>query len=359
MASGFGKKLNISVFGSSHAEAVGVTVTGLPAGLAVDAEKLQAFMTRRAPGRSALSTARREADVPRFETGLTDGVTDGQPLTVTIANSDAHRSDYDALRGIPRPGHADYTAWVKYGKDFDMAGGGQFSGRMTAPMCAAGGILLQLLEKKGISVSAHILQIADVRDTAFDPLQPETDVNKKAFPVLCDEAGERMQQAVLAAKQCGDSVGGIIECAVTGLPAGVGGAMFDGMESRIAAALFGIPAVKGVEFGAGFAATAMRGSQHNDAFTVENGCVKTGSNHAGGILGGITNGMPLIFRCAVKPTPSIALPQQSVQLADMQPCTVTVGGRHDACIVPRAVPAVEAVAAIAVCDAMAEENMLF
>ena len=358
MAVGFGEKLNISVFGSSHAEAVGVTVTGLPAGFAVDTEKLQAFLNRRAPGRSALATARREADVPCFASGLENGVTNGQPLTVTIANGDVRSADYDALRGIPRPGHADFTAWAKYGKEYDMAGGGQFSGRMTAPMCVAGGILLQLLAEKGITVSAHILQLAHVRDAAFDPLQPETDVNKKAFPVLCDEAGEEMQQAALAAKQRSDSVGGIIECAVTGLPAGVGGAMFDGMESRIAAALFGIPAVKGVEFGAGFAAASMCGSEHNDAFTVENGAVKTVTNHAGGILGGITNGMPLLFRCAVKPTPSIALPQQSISLADMQPCTVTVGGRHDACIVPRAVPVVEAVAAIAVCDAMAQENML-
>ncbi|MBR5501661.1 MAG: chorismate synthase [Oscillospiraceae bacterium] len=358
MAAGFGKKLNISVFGSSHGEAVGTTVTGLPAGIVVDMQQLQAFMDRRAPGRSALSTARREADVPIFETGLTEGVTNGQPLTVTIANTNARRTDYDALRGIPRPGHADYTAWVKYGANCDMAGGGQFSGRMTAPVCAVGGILLQLLAEKGIAVSAHILQIADVRDSAFHPLQPETEVNRKAFPVLCSEAGEQMQQAVLAAKQRGDSVGGIIECAVTGLPAGVGGALFEGMESRIAAALFAVPAVKGVEFGAGFAAAAMCGSEHNDAFIVENGCVKTSSNHAGGILGGITNGMPLIFRCAVKPTPSIALPQQSVQLQNLQPCTVSVGGRHDACIVPRAVPVVEAVAAIAVCDAMAEENML-
>jgi len=358
MRSIYGKDLKVTVFGESHGEAIGTVVEGLPAGILVDMAALQAFLNRRAPGQNGFSTARREADVPEFTGGLVNGVTNGEPVTAIIPNTNVRSQDYSALQYTPRPGHADYTAKVKYGMDYDMAGGGHFSGRLTAPLCIAGGIALQLLAGQGVQVSAHIAAAAGITDRAFDPVCPDMAVNKKAFPVLCDEAGERMKAAILAAKAEGDSVGGVVECAVTGVPAGMGEHMFCGMENRIAAAVFGIPAVKGVEFGAGFAAAAMRGSEHNDPFAVKDGRIVTQTNHAGGILGGITNGMPLIFRCAFKPTPSIAKPQQTVDLRTLQPTQLCISGRHDPCIVLRALPVVEAVAALAVCDAMLEAGLI-
>lgn len=354
MASYLGEHIHVSVFGQSHSPAIGVVVDGLPAGERVDMEELGRFLKRRAPGQNATSTPRKEADLPQFLSGLVDDVTCGAPLAALIENTNTRSQDYAQLRDKLRPGHADFTAQVKYGGFQDVAGGGHFSGRLTAPLCIAGGICLQILKRRGIEVAAHIASIAGEADRPFDPMgeSVETmDALKRApFPVLDEKAGERMRKAILQAKEEGDSVGGIIECLVTGVPAGLGEPMFGGMENRLAAALFGIPAVKGVEFGAGFGVATMRGSENNDPFTVKDGKLVTETNHAGGILGGITNGMPLVFRLAVKPTPSIAKQQQTVSLSKKQVEELVVTGRHDPCIVPRAVPVVEAVTALTILD---------
>ena len=354
MASYLGEHIHVSVFGQSHSPAIGVVVDGLPAGERVDMEELGRFLKRRAPGQNATSTPRKEADLPQFLSGLVDDVTCGAPLAALIENTNTRSQDYAQLRDKPRPGHADFTAQVKYGGFQDVAGGGHFSGRLTAPLCIAGGICLQILKRRGIEVAAHIASIAAEADRPFDPMgeSVETlDALKRApFPVLDEKAGERMRKAILQAKEEGDSVGGIVECLVTGAPAGLGEPMFGGMENRLAAALFGIPAVKGVEFGAGFGVATMRGSENNDPFTVKDGKLVTETNHAGGILGGITNGMPLVFRLAVKPTPSIAKQQQTVSLPKKQVDELVVTGRHDPCIVPRAVPVVEAVTALVLTD---------
>jgi chorismate synthase len=283
---------------------------------------------------------------------MVDGTLCGAPLTAVIYNTNTRSADYAELATVPRPGHADYTGFVKYGAARDYRGGGHFSGRMTAPLCIAGGICLQLLAQEGITVAARIRSIADVTDDT-----PFTEsIAHKAFPTVSDGAGDAMQAAIAAAKADGDSVGGIVECVVEGLPAGLGDPMFDGMENRIASAVFGIPAVRGIEFGTGFEAAAMRGSAHNDPFCVEDGRVVTATNHCGGILGGITTGMPLLFRVAFKPTPSIGIEQRTVDLTTMTDTTLTVRGRHDPCIVHRAVPCVEAAAAIAVYDAFLQRK---
>ena len=348
MSSSYGENLHLTIFGQSHSPAIGVTMEGIPAGENVDPEALQRFLGRRAPGQNAWSTPRKEGDVPEFLCGLKGGRTCGAPITAIIRNTNTRSGDYAALARTPRPGHADYTAQVKYFGAQDYAGGGHFSGRLTAPLCIAGGICLQLLDREGIQIISRIAAIAEVEDAG----ELTCSTAHKPFPSVSDAQGRKMQQAIAAARQEGDSVGGIVECAVLGLPAGLGDPMFGGMENRISAIVFGIPAVKGVEFGAGFAAAGLRGSVNNDPFTVENGKVVTAANHCGGILGGITDGMPLTFRAAFKPTPSIAREQRSVDLDTMTPAALTVAGRHDPCIVPRAVPCVEAAAAIAVYDAL-------
>lgn len=359
MSSEFGKILRVSVFGQSHGKAIGVNIDGLPAGERIDMEQLQNFLERRRPGKSPLSTGRKESDQPVFLSGLEDGVTCGFPLCAIIENKDQHSSDYQQLKDQPRPAHADYTAAVKWGGYADMRGGGHFSGRLTAPLCIAGGIAKQILERRGIYVGAHLSAVAGIEDERF-PLYPTRElfeeVAAKTFPVLNDGAGEEMQSAILDARQAGDSVGGIVECALIGVPVGLGEPMFDGIENRMATALFGVPAVKGVEFGAGFESCALRGSQNNDPFVVENGAVRTTQNHAGGILGGITNGMPVTFRVGIKPTPSIGCPQQTVSLAEGVNTQLVIQGRHDPCIAHRAVPVVEAVAAIVMLDLLLEGN---
>lgn len=350
MSSMYGENLRLSVFGQSHAPAIGMTLDGIPAGLPVDMAALQAFLARRAPGQNSFSTTRKEADAPEFLCGISDGFTCGAPVTAIIRNTNTRSGDYDNLRDCPRPGHADYTAQIKYGGYQDAAGGGHFSGRLTAPICIAGGLCIQWLAQKGIRVGAHIASIAGISDTPFDMVDPQIDAAGKEFPVLDPEAGKAMGNAILEAKSAGDSVGGVIECAVTGLSAGLGDPMFDGVENRIAGIVFGIPAVKGLEFGLGFGLSAMRGSQSNDPFIMSCGVVRTATNNCGGILGGITDGMPLIFRAAVKPTPSISIQQRSVSLSRKEEQELIVKGRHDPCIVPRAVPVIEAAAAIAVMD---------
>lgn len=348
MSSTYGENLHLTIFGQSHSPAIGMTLEGIPAGEQIDFEALQRFMERRAPGRNAYSTARKEADAPEFLSGLRGDTTCGVPLTAIIRNGDTRSKDYAPFSAVPRPGHADYTANVKYFGHQDYAGGGHFSGRLTAPLCIAGGVCLQILQRHGIEVISRIKAIGDVEDPS--PLTAST--AEKAFPTVDEAAGEAMQAAIAQAKAQGDSLGGVIECAVLGLPAGLGDPMFGGMENRIAGIVFGIPAVKGIEFGAGFEAAKLRGSQNNDSHTVRDGRIETRSNHCGGILGGITNGMPLVFRAAIKPTPSIAMEQDSVNLETLEEEKLRVGGRHDPCIVPRAVPVIEAAAAIAVYDAL-------
>ena len=356
MSSYLGKNLHVSIFGQSHARAIGVSVDGLPAGEKIDLEQLQRFLDRRAPGRDATATARKEADAPKILCGLVDDVTCGAPLAAVIENTNTRSKDYDKLKDVPRPGHADYTAQIRYGGYQDVRGGGHFSGRLTAPLCIAGGIAIQILQRRGIDIAAHIRSVGDAQDRPFDPMgeSPETleALRGAAFPVLEQEAEQKMREVIMAAKAEQDSVGGVVECIVTGLPAGLGDPMFGGMEGRLAAALFGIPAVKGVEFGAGFDVASMKGSQNNDPFIVENGRIKTVTNNAGGILGGITTGMPLVFRMAIKPTPSIAKEQDSVSLSGGAGEKLCVEGRHDPCIVPRAVPVAEAVAALVLLDVL-------
>ena len=348
MSSSYGENLHLTIFGQSHSPAIGMTLEGIPAGEQIDFEALQRFLERRAPGRNAYSTARKEADAPEFLSGLRGDTTCGVPLTAIIRNGDTRSKDYAPFSAVPRPGHADYTANVKYFGFQDYAGGGHFSGRLTAPLCIAGGVCLQILQRRGIEVISRIKAIGDVEDPS--PLTAST--AEKAFPTVNEAAGEAMQAAIAQARAQGDSLGGVIECAVLGLPVGLGDPMFGGMENRIAGIVFGIPAVKGLEFGAGFAAAKLRGSQNNDSYTVKDGRIETRSNHCGGILGGITNGMPLVFRAAIKPTPSIAMEQDSVNLETLTEEKLRVGGRHDPCIVPRAVPVIEAAAAIAVYDAL-------
>ena len=350
MSSTYGENLKLSIFGQSHGTAIGMTLDGIPAGLPVNLEQLQVFLNRRAPGQNDWSTPRKEADRPEFLSGIVDGYTCGAPLAAVIHNANTRSGDYSNLKDIPRPGHADYTAQIKYGGFQDAAGGGHFSGRLTAPLCIAGGLCKQWLEGLGIRIGAHILAIGECGDLYFDPMDPELESVGKDFPVLDESAGTAMRDFIAQARVAGDSVGGIIECAITGLPAGIGEPMFGGVESRIAQIIYGIPAVKGVEFGIGFDCACVPGSQSNDDFTVIDGRIVTQTNNAGGILGGITNGMPIIFTTAIKATPSIACIQESVNLKTMEAVTLEIKGRHDPCIVPRAVPVVEAAAAIAIYD---------
>ena len=352
MSSTYGNTLRLSIFGQSHGEAIGMTLDGIPAGLPVDANALQAFLDRRAPGQNDHSTTRREADYPEFLSGIVDGYTCGAPIAAIIKNTNTRSQDYSQLKDCPRPGHADYTAQVKYQGYQDVAGGGHFSGRLTAPLCIAGGMCKQWLEAKGIKVAARLQKCAGIEDKSISWTNPDLSVIASDFPVIDQQAGERMRQAIAEAKAVGDSVGGVIECIITGLPVGLGDPMFDGMESRIAQIVYGIPAVKGLEFGSGFGGCDLFGSQNNDAFYWDGDTVHTQTNMAGGILGGITTGMPLVFRVAIKPTPSISQPQKSVSLSAHENVPLQIVGRHDPCIAPRAVPVVEAAAALAIFDTM-------
>lgn len=329
MASEFGKNIRVSIFGESHGAAIGVSIDGMPAGVSVDMERLQHFLDRRAPGRSRFTTARREEDRPEFLCGIRGGATCGTPITAIIRNRDTRSGDYSQMENIPRPGHADYAARMRYGGNEDCRGGGHFSGRLTAPLCVAGGIFLQALEAEGITVRARILEIGGNTE------DPRGEIEK-----------------AMAEK---DSVGGIIECVVNGMPPGIGDPIYDGLENRISLAVFGIPAVKGIEFGRGFEAARLRGSENNDAFYFDGGTIKTRTNNHGGILGGISSGMPIVFRVAIKPTPSIGKEQDSIRYDTGENVKMTVQGRHDPCIVPRAVPCVEAAAAMAIYDLMAGE----
>ena len=352
MGSVYGRNIHLSIFGQSHSPAIGVVIDGLPSGFKPDMNALLSFMKRRSPGRSYLSTQRSESDLFEVLSGLSEGRLCGAPFAATIKNSDIRSDDYAGLKRTPRPGHADYPAQIKFGGTQDTAGGGHFSGRLTAALCLAGGLCIQLLACQGIQIAAHILRIGDIDDGCFDPLAPDfTALQEGYLRVLNAQAGESMAQVIDEARLAGDSVGGVVECAAVHLPVGLGDPMFDGLENRIAQAVFAIPAVKGLEFGSGFEAAGMLGSMHNDAYTVQDGKVRTLSNHHGGILGGLSTGMPLILRVAIKPTSSIFLPQRTVDLKTLQPAQLTLKGRHDPCIVPRAVPCVEAALALALFDA--------
>ena len=381
MISTIGKHVRISVWGGSHEPAIGVDITGIPVGTEIDMDKLTAFLRRRAPGNSIFATRRKEPDIPLPLSGLepcsihrsdavqSDTVSNGDPsgkrmivtdntISLEIRNTDTRSADYRALRTVPRPGHADYTARLRYGDSLNMAGGGPFSARMTAPLCIAGGIAMQILERQGITIGGHIYSIADARDEPFDPTAVNAgllnDLKTKDMAVISRSAKLEMQKRIWLAMEDRDSVGGVVEVCGLNIPAGIGGAMYDGLESTLAPLFFGIPAVKGVEFGAGFAATLLRGSQNNDAFYYEGDTVKTRTNNHGGILGGITTGMPLIARLAFKPTPSIAKEQASVDLYRKENTTLRVKGRHDPCVVTRAVPIAEAAMALGLLDCIME-----
>lgn len=349
MSCSFGEKVKITIFGQSHSEAIGVVIDGLPAGKKIDIEKINNFMSRRAPGKNKFSTSRKEADTPHILSGLVDDTTCGAPLCAVINNSDTRSKDYENLRVVPRPAHSDFAAFFKHNGFNDIRGGGNFSGRLTAPLCFAGAVCMQFLEDEGIKIGAHIEKIGGVKDERFNPVDVNFDgICEKEFPVINDSCGEKMREVIEEARLDGDSVGGVIECAVTGLPVGLGEPMFDGVENVISQAVFAIPAVKGIEFGAGFDSAEMRGSENNDAFSSVDGKFVTDTNNHGGILGGITSSMPVVFRVAMKPTPSISKTQKSVNLLTREEETVEVNGRHDPCVVPRAVPCVEAAAAIAI-----------
>jgi len=361
MSSNYGHKVKISIFGQSHSDAIGVVIDGLPAGEEIDLEKAQRFLDRRAPGKNAYSTPRKEGDQVQVVSGLFQGRTCGAPICAMIENTNTKSKDYDQLKDLPRPGHADFTAEMKYQGFQDHRGGGHFSGRLTAPLCFAGAVCLQILERRGIAIGAHILSIHEGKDESFNSVDITKDelvqISEKAFPTIDDDVAEKMQEIIQKAREQGDSVGGVIESAAIGLPVGIGEPMFDGLESKLSSILFAIPAVKGVEFGEGFGVAELLGSENNDSFYYidETGEIKTKTNHHGGSLGGISSGMPLVVRTAFKPTPSISKEQSTISLKEGKDASLKVVGRHDPCIVPRAVPCVEAAMAIALLD-LYEEN---
>ncbi len=357
----YGKNINIRIFGGSHDSEIGLIAEHLPAGIVIDPDSLMSFMERRAPGRDRFSTSRKESDRPHFLSGVDEQMrTNGDTLRAVIRSENQRSGDYASLLNIPRPSHADYPATVKSCGTVDLRGGGHFSGRLTAMMCVIGGILKDELKRRGIHIGAHIESVGEEHDSRFDPLSvSKADFDAVLagdFPVIDKEAGERMKAVIDSARMDSDSVGGVVECAAVGLPVGLGEHIFDGMESRIASIVFSIPAVKGVEFGAGFASSAMRGSENNDPYVTDGKKIKTKTNNAGGICGGMTTGMPLIFRAAVKPTPSIGKEQDSVDLSKMENVKLEIKGRHDPCIVQRAVPVFEAAAAIAIFDALLDRE---
>lgn len=352
-----GKKIRITVAGASHSESIDVTVEGLPQGERIDIDAINAFLKRRQGGNARYTTARKEADEPQIIQGVNGDTLTGEALVAKFVNANARSGDYSKMRTVPRPSHADYVAYVKYGGKIDMSGGGFFSGRMTLPMCFAGAVCMQILERRGITVQAHILSVGDVSDDSFNPVSEDTvSFAKHPLPVLSKDAGDKMISVMEAASRDGDSVGGCIECKITGLPVGIGEPIYDSVESVLSYGLFGIPAIKGIEFGEGFGVCSDYGSNSNDGFCIRDGKVSCVTNNSGGIQGGITNGMPVIFRVAVKPTPSIYKPQRSVDLEKMEECELRIEGRHDACIVPRVVPCVEAMTALMLADMMYSEN---
>ena len=360
--SSWGNSVKISIFGESHGRGIGVVIDGLPAGAELDMDGIYIQMARRAPGKDKTATPRLEKDIPEIMSGVLEGRTTGAPLCAVIQNTNTRSGDYGNVLSWPRPGHADYTGSIRYDGFNDIRGGGHFSGRLTAPLTFAGAVCRQILEKKGISVAAHIASIGNVYDSRFDPVNiPEELIirlNNSSFALINETMEEQMRALVEECRMSLDSIGGTVECAVVGMPAGIGSPMFEGIENVIASIVFGIPAVKGIEFGAGFAASEIRGSENNDEFYYEGDTVKTRTNNHGGSLGGISSGMPVIFRAAIKPTPSIGREQNTVDLVKHEDSVLSIHGRHDPCIVPRAVPVIEAAAAVAVLDMLMQSGKL-
>ncbi len=352
MSSETGKKIKVSIFGESHGSAIGAIIDNLPSGEHIDFDELQSFLKRRQGGNNKYSTPRKEADIPEIISGIKDGYTTGAPLCVLIKNENTRSGDYET--DVPRPGHADFTAYIKHNGFCDLRGGGHFSGRLTAPLCAVGGILMQILKRRGIEILAHLSSVGDVCDNKINNLVLDnSELNKiksGSFPTFSIEAGEKMQNLIISVRQEGNSIGGCVECGIYGLDAGVGNPMFDGIENAVAGAVFGIGGVKGIEFGSGFAAAKMKGSMQNDAFYMDGTKVKTKTNHHGGVLGGISTGMPIVFNVAFKPTPSISIEQESVSFSEGKNVILSTKGRHDPCIAVRAVPCIEAISAIVISD---------
>ncbi|MBR2043413.1 MAG: chorismate synthase [Clostridia bacterium] len=350
MKNTYGNNLTLTLFGESHGKAIGAVLDGIAAGIAVDEAFINSQLSKRRAA-DEISTARKEADEVKILSGVFNGHTTGTPICFVIENNDTKSKDYSDTYGKARPGHADYTAFVKYGGNEDFRGGGHFSGRITAPIVAAGALVISALRNKGIYIGTHIKECAGVPDRAFSDLYADvTAVNEKSFAVLDENKGEKMRENILKAKEEGDSVGGILETAVIGIPAGAGEPWFDSVESMLSHGLFSIPAVKGVEFGAGFAFADMKGSEANDSFVANDRNITTVTNNNGGINGGITNGMPILFSCVVKPTPSIVKPQQTVDFIKGENVTLSVKGRHDPCIVHRARVVVDSIAALTLAD---------
>lgn len=362
MISSFGNKIRIAISGESHGPYIEAVLSGIPAGEKIDIDEIAVQMSRRAPGKDKTSTPRKEADVPQFVSGLDGGVTTGEDIRIVIENTNTHSQDYDNLKFTPRPSHADYPAYVKYKGEADMRGSGHFSGRLTAPLTAAGAVCKQILARRGITVGGHIYNIGDVFDIAFNGAAVDANIlnglSSRYFSTLSSDAEKEMREYILDAANDGDSIGGCVEVAVTGMPVGIGNHMFGGVENIISSVVYGVPAVKGVSFGAGFDFAFLRGSEANDPYYYDNGTVKTATNNCGGIVGGMTTGMPIIVKAALKPTPSIFKEQNTVDLISGQDTILKVNGRHDPCIVPRALPAVEAAVAIAITMLLAEDNAL-
>ncbi len=357
MSSIWNNNISVSIFGESHGPAIGVVIDKLPCGEHINMDEVLACMARRAPKKDKTSTQRREKDLPQIMSGILNNKTTGTPLCAFIPNEDTHSQDYSNISRLARPGHADYTGAVRYRGFNDVRGGGHFSGRLTAPLVFAGAVCAQILERRGIYTGAHISSIHNINDKPFDPIRLSREeikaLREKEFPVVNDKKGELMKKDIEKARQSLDSLGGIIECCSINVPAGIGSPIFDGLENNIASLIFGIPAVKGLEFGAGFNCSKMLGSENNDEFYVdENGHVVTKTNFHGGILGGISSGMPITLKVAFKPTPSIAKPQETVDYSAMKNETININGRHDPCVVPRAVPCVEAAVNIALLSNM-------
>ena len=363
MSSTWNRTLKLSIFGESHGPAIGMTLDHLPAGEQIDLEELTCFTRRRTAKKGDhISTARTEPDLPELISGYWNGKTTGTPLTGVIRNTDTRSGDYNELQRLVRPGHADYTGQIRYHGANDFRGGGHFSGRLTAPLVLAGGICKQILERRGVYIASHILSIKDISEKRFDPVEISVEILKRLqkmdFPLLDLSIEEKMRDIIEQARLQRDSVGGTIECCILGLPAGIGSPMFDGIENVLSSIIFGIPAVKGIEFGEGFGSSLLYGSENNDSFYLENGQVRTHTNRHGGILGGISSGMPVIFRTAIKPTPSISKPQRTVDMKSMQEAELIVNGRHDPCIAVRAAVVVEAAANIAILDLMMENGKI-
>lgn len=362
MISSFGDKINITIEGESHGEELKATISGLPSGEQIDEALIAEQMARRAPGKDKTSTPRKEADKVEIISGIQNGVTTGGTITIVIKNTNTKSGDYDNLKFTPRPSHADYPAFVKYNGEADMRGSGHFSGRLTAPLTAIGAICRQILKRRGITVGGHIYNIGDCFDIAFDPVGVNSELleslSSKYFATVCEQAQDDMRKVILNAGESGDSIGGCVEIAVSGMPVGIGNHMFGGIENIISAMVYAVPAVKGVSFGAGFDYSYLLGSEANDSYYFKDKKVLTATNNCGGIVGGMANGMPLIIKAAIKPTPSIFKPQPTVNLKTGENTMLQISGRHDPCIVPRALPAIEAAVAIAITMLLAKDDAL-